>query len=61
MVLTMVEEDLRAIHDLTRMALLYIQRGELDKAAELMALAEQIEKRINRVERVEQKIREQRS
>jgi hypothetical protein len=44
----MVEEDRQAIHDLTRMAFLYIQRGDLDKAAELMSLAEQIEKRIGR-------------
>jgi hypothetical protein len=44
----MVEDDRQAIHDLTRMAFLYIQRGDLDKAAELVALAEQIEKRVNR-------------
>jgi hypothetical protein len=44
----MVEEDRQAIHDLTRMAFLYIQRGDLDKAAELMNLAEQIEKRLLR-------------
>jgi hypothetical protein len=49
----MVEDDRQAIHDLTRMAFLYIQRGDLDKAAELMALAEQIEKRLNRSEREE--------
>lgn len=30
------------------MAFLYMQRGDLDKAAELMALAEQIENRVNR-------------
>jgi len=44
----MVEDDRQAIHDLTRMAYLYVQRGELEKATELMALAEKIEKRIRR-------------
>ena len=44
----MIDEDRQAIHDLTRMAFLYIQRGELDKASELMSLAEQIQERIKR-------------
>lgn len=57
----MLEEDRQAIHDLTRMALLYIQRGENDKAAELMALAEQIEKRLNRADTLEGAKHQQRS
>jgi hypothetical protein len=44
----MVEDDRQAIHDLTRMAYLYMQRGDVDKAAELIRLAEQIEKRLTR-------------
>lgn len=44
----MVEEDRQAIHDLTRMAFLYVQRGDLGKAAELMELAQQIENRVQR-------------
>lgn len=44
----MVEEDRQAINDLTRMAYLYVQRGDLAKAAELMELAEQIENRVQR-------------
>jgi hypothetical protein len=45
---SMIDDDKQAIHDLTRMAFLYIQRGDVDKAAELMALAEQIERRLRR-------------
>lgn len=44
----MLEDDQQAITDLTRMAFFYIQRGDLDKAAELMALAEQIERRMQK-------------
>jgi hypothetical protein len=57
----MVEDDRQAIHDLTRMAFLYIQRGDLDKAAELMALAEQIEKRISRIDSREEARQQQRN
>jgi hypothetical protein len=55
----MVEDDRQAIHDLTRMAFLYIQRGDLDKAAELMALAEQIENRVRRDSRDSKEVRQQ--
>jgi hypothetical protein len=56
---SMVEDDRQAIHDLTRMAFLYIQRGDLDKAAELMALAEQIENRVRRESRDPKEVRQQ--
>lgn len=58
---SMIEEDRQAINDLTRMAFLYMQRGELDKAAELMALAEQIERRLARNPHASSKERRQRS
>jgi hypothetical protein len=56
---SMVEDDRQAIHDLTRMAFLYIQSGDLDKAAELMALAEQIENRVRRESRDPKEVRQQ--
>jgi hypothetical protein len=56
---SMVEDDRQAIHDLTRMAFLYIQRGDLDKAAELMALAEQIENRVRRESRDPKEVHQQ--
>lgn len=46
----MAEEDRQAIHDLTRMAFMYIERGEEGKAKELMQLAHDIENRIKRLQ-----------
>ncbi len=43
------EMDGKAIEDLTRMAFLYTRRGNVQKAAELMSLVEQIEKRAGHV------------
>ncbi len=38
--------SVKAIEDLKGMAIVYMERGNLDKAAEVMHLAEQIERRL---------------
>lgn len=40
------EADQKAIKELTSMASTYVDRGQLDKAAELLRLAEKITKRL---------------
>jgi len=40
------EADQKAIKELTAMASTYVDRGQLDKAAELLRLAEKITKRL---------------
>jgi len=40
------EADQKAIKELTKMASTYVDRGQLDKAAELLHLAEKITKRL---------------
>jgi hypothetical protein len=40
------EADQRAVSDLTAMANAYVDRGHLDKAAELLHLAEKISRRL---------------
>lgn len=40
------EADQKAIKELTSMASAYVDRGQLDKAAELLRLAEKITKRL---------------
>lgn len=42
------EVDQKAIRELTSMASAYVDRGQLEKAAELLRLAEQITRRLYR-------------